>query len=174
MSTAQRLTCPVCGFVNTGALARARCLSCGSSLVRLDESGRSRPTQRAFNPSWFAISLAIGLLLTGAVVFGLPRVILALDFEGSAGMLVGVPTWFVVGLLVGLIAPSGSLMELALATVFVVAPTAFVLFRDQTVKTMPAVLYAVMGVIGVLFAVIGAHLGERAQRAPSRGAQLPK
>jgi hypothetical protein len=108
------------------------------------------------------------------VLFGLPRVILALDFEGSAGMLVGVPTWFVVGLLVGLIAPSGSLMELALATVFVVAPTAFVLFRDQTVKTMPAVLYAVMGVIGVLFAVIGAHLGERAQRAPSRGAQLPK
>lgn len=169
MSTAQRLTCPLCGFVNAGALARARCLSCGGSLARLDAPARAHQAQRTFNPSWFAISLAIGLLLTGAVVFGLPRVILAFDFEGSAGMLVGVPTWFVVGLLVGLIAPRGSLVELTLATVFVVAPTAFVLFRDQTVKTMPAVLYGVMGVIGVLFAVIGAHLGERRQHAPSRG-----
>lgn len=169
MSTPQQLVCPLCGFVNTGALARTRCLSCGGRLDGPDASAGARPVQRTFNPSWFAISLGIGLLLTGAVVFGVPRVVLALDFEGSAGMLVGVPTWFVVGLLVGLIAPAGSLLELAIATLFVAAPTALVLFKEQTVKTMPAVLYGVMAVVGVLFAVIGAHLGERAQRAPSRG-----
>ncbi|HEX2880679.1 MAG TPA: hypothetical protein VHO25_14200 [Polyangiaceae bacterium] len=173
MSTPQRLACSLCGFVNTGALARARCLSCGGKLERVDAATRGRPAQRAFNPLWFAISLGIGLLLTAAVVFGVPQVIPALDFEGSAGMLVGVPTWFVAGWLVGLIAPAGSLTEAAIAILFVASPTAFILFKEQTVKTMPAVLYGVMALVGVLFAVIGTHLGERAQRS-SRGSTSRK
>jgi hypothetical protein len=130
-----------------------------------------RPEQAKFNPTWFAISLAIGLLLTASVVFGIPKIVPALDFEGSAGMLVAVATWFAGGLLVGLIAPTGSLIEVLVAVLFIAAPTAFLLFEGQTVKTMPAVLYAVLAAVGLVFAVIGAHLGERLQQG---GTPVPK
>jgi hypothetical protein len=132
-------------------------------LERSEGAQRGREAPK-FNPASFATSLAISLLLTGAILFGMPRVVPALDFEGSAGMMVAVPTWFVGGFLVGLIAPPGSLVELVCAVLFVAAPTAFLLFEGQTVKTMPAVLYAVLALVGLLFAVIGAHLGERWQR----------
>src|SRR5262245_13951811 len=138
MSTPQRLVCPSCGFVNLGALARSRCLSCGGPIDLSNAPSRERGVQ--FNPSLFASSLGISLLLSGAVLFGIPEVAPVFDFEGSAGMMVAVPTWFVAGLLVGLVAPRGGWLELVLSTAFVAAPTAFLLFEDQTVKTMPAVL----------------------------------
>jgi hypothetical protein len=54
------------------------------------------------------------------------------------------------------------------ATLFVAMPTVFVLFKYQTVKTMPAFMYVLMAALGVLFTLIGAYTGERLQLDPSQ------
>ena len=54
-----------------------------------------------------------------------------------------------------------------MVAVFLVAlPTAFLLCVNQTVKTMPAFMYFLMSVLGVLFTLIGSYLGERIQTGP--------
>jgi drug/metabolite transporter (DMT)-like permease len=104
--------------------------------------------------------------MTAALVMGLPMVIPALDFEGSAGMLVSIPVWFLGGLLIGLISPGRTFIEPVVAVFLVALPTAFLLFMGQTVKTMPAFMYMLMSVLGVLFTLIGSYLGERVQLGP--------
>ena len=105
-------------------------------------------------------------VLTAAIVMGLPMVVPALDFEGSAGMIMAIPVWFVAGLLVGLISPGKTFIEPVVASFLIAIPTAFLLFRSQTVKTMPAFMYILMGALGVLFTLIGAYIGERIQMGP--------
>jgi RsiW-degrading membrane proteinase PrsW (M82 family) len=97
---------------------------------------------------------------------GLPMVVPALDFEGSAGMMISIPVWFVGGMLTGLISPGKTFVEPVVAVFLVAIPTAFLLFRSQTVKTMPWWMYALMSALGVLFTLIGAYLGERIQMGP--------
>jgi hypothetical protein len=95
-------------------------------------------------------------------------------------MLVAIPTWFVGGLLVGLLAPLrawlgwGGWLELVLAMLLVATATSFLLFEGQTVKTMPAVLYGALAFVGLLFAVIGAHFGQRMQAGAPRPAARAK
>jgi hypothetical protein len=51
--------------------------------------------------------------------------------------------------------------------VFLVAlPTAFLLHAGQTVKTMPAFMYALFSLVGVVFTLIGSYMGERIQMGP--------
>jgi hypothetical protein len=57
-------------------------------------------------------------------------------------------------------------MEPVVATFLVAMPTAFVLFENQTVKTMPAFMYVLMSALGVMFTLIGAYIGERIQLGP--------
>ena len=161
MATANKITCPSCGFQNTPPLANNRCVSCGAKiedvkrqLTRQEEIER-RYQQEGFSMQWFGVSLAIIIVMTAALVMGLPMVVPALDFEGSAGMLVAIPVWFLGGLLIGLISPGRTFI-----------PTAFLLFQGQTVKTMPAFMYALMSVLGVLFTLIGSYIGERIQLGP--------
>ena len=45
-------------------------------------------------------------------------------------------------------------------------PTAFLLHSGQTVKTMPAFMYALMAFLGVVFTLIGSYIGERIQMGP--------
>jgi hypothetical protein len=96
----------------------------------------------------------------------MPMVIPAFDFEGSAGMLVSIPVWCIAGVLVGLISPGKTFIEPVVATFLIAMPTAFLLFQSQTVKTMPAFMYVLMSALGVLFALIGAYVGERIQMGP--------
>jgi hypothetical protein len=81
-------------------------------------------------------------------------------------MTVSIPVWFTGGLLVGLIAPGGRFVEPVAAAFLVALPTAFFLYQGQTVKWMPAFMYVLMSALGVLFALIGAFLGERLQLGP--------
>ena len=117
--------------------------------------------------TWCGISLGVVGILTSAVVIGLPMVVPVFDFEGSAGMMLSIPIWFVSGLLVGLISPGRTVLEPVIATFLVAMPTAFLLFTGQTVKTMPAFMYVLMSALGVLFAMIGSYAGERIQVGPN-------
>jgi hypothetical protein len=57
-------------------------------------------------------------------------------------------------------------VEPAIASFLVQAPTVIYLWRGQTVRTMPFFMYAIMGMIGVLFVLVGSYLGERVQMGP--------
>jgi hypothetical protein len=167
-----KILCPSCGFSNTPPLANNRCISCGAkiedlkrSLTRQEELER-RYQQEGFSPSWFGIAFVIVAVLTAAIDMGLPMVIPLFDFEGSAGMLVSIPVWFVGGMLVGLISPGRTFIEPVVATFLVAMPTAFLLFQSQTVKAMPAFMYVLMSALGVLFTLIGSYVGERVQMGP--------
>jgi cation transport ATPase len=164
--------CPSCGFRNASPLPNNRCVSCGAkiddmkrALSRQDELER-RYAQEGFSVLWFSIAVVIIGVLTAAIVMGLPMVVPAFDFEGSAGMLVAIPVWFIGGILIGLISPGKTFIEPVVATFLIAIPTAFLLFRGQTVKTMPAFMYLLMGALGLMFTLIGAYLGERVQMGP--------
>lgn len=168
----KNVVCPSCGFKNSLPLPNNRCVSCGAKIEDLkrtlsrQEELERRYQQEGFSPSWFGISFVIVSVLTAAIVMGLPMVIPAFDFEGSAGMLVSVPVWCIAGMLVGLISPGKTFIEPVVATFLVAMPTAFLLFQFQTVKTMPPFMYVLMSALGVLFALIGAYIGERIQMGP--------
>jgi hypothetical protein len=174
MAQAEKLICPSCGFANTPPLASNRCASCGA---KVDDLRSKPPAQReeierrfrqeGFSLVWFGIAFAVMAVMTAALVMGLPIVIPLLDFEGSAGMLVSIPVWFMGGLLIGLISPGRTYIEPMVAVFLIAVPTAFILHLNQTVKTMPAFMYVLMSALGMLFTLIGSYLGERIQLGPS-------
>ncbi len=171
MSAPQKITCPSCGFRNVAPLVGNRCVSCGAVVDDLTASGRQEEGQGGYHQSgfsvlWFGIAIGIIAVLTAAVVAGLPSVVPAFDFEGSAGMLVAIPVWFVGGVLVGLISPGRTFVEPVLAAFLVALPTAFLLHEGQTVKVLPAFMYVLLSALGLLFALIGTYLGERIQVGP--------
>lgn len=164
----QKIICPSCGFQNTAPLANDRCVSCGSKI----EDGASnvlqasRYQQQTFSMTWFGIAIGIMVALTGAIVFGLPRVVPLFDFEGYAGMMMAIPVWTIGGALVGLISPGRTFVEPVAGAFLVALPTAFMLFDSQTVKTMPAFMYVLFSALGLLFTLVGAYAGERIQMGP--------
>ncbi len=172
MAAAKTILCPSCGFKNTAPILNNRCVSCGAKIEDLkralsrQEELERRYQQEGFSILWFIVSIVITSVLTAALVMGLPMVVPAFDFEGSAGMLISIPVWFVGGMLVGLISPGKTFIEPVVAVFLVAIPTAFLLFRSQTVKTMPWWMYALMSALGVLFTLIGAYIGERIQMGP--------
>jgi len=93
-------------------------------------------------------------------------VVPTLDFEGSAGMMVAIPVWFVGGMLIGLISPGKTFVEPVVAVFIIAIPVALFLHRGQTVKTMPSFMYMLMSGLGALFTLIGAYIGERIQMGP--------
>ncbi len=164
------IVCPSCGHKNIPPLAKNRCASCGARVDSLMEDVASehdsRFQQDGFNTVWLGIAFVVTGVLTAAIVMGLPMVVRVLDFEGSAGMMVVIPVWFVAGLLVGLISPGKTFLEPVIATFFVALPTVFFLIRSQTVKTMPVFMYVLMAALGILFSLIGSYAGERIQSGP--------
>jgi len=172
MPQPKHVICPTCGFKNGLPLANQRCVSCGAKIEDLKralsrhEEMERRYQQEGFSPAWFGISLVIVSVLTAAIVMGVPMVVPLFDFEGSAGMLVSIPVWFLAGILVGLISPGRTFIEPVVATFLVAMPTAFLLFQSQTVKAMPAFMYVLMSALGVLFTLIGSYVGERVQMGP--------
>jgi hypothetical protein len=164
--------CPMCGAANASAAPGQRCQSCGAKLAETKRPSRLEEVDRVyhqegFSATWCGISLAVVGILTAAVVVGLPMVVPFFDFEGSAGMMLSIPVWFVSGLLVGLISPGRTVLEPVVATFLVAMPTAFFLFNGQTVKMMPAFMYVLMSALGVLFSLIGSYVGERIQVGPT-------
>ena len=168
MAKTSTLICPHCGFKNKEPLADHRCVSCGQRVEELSppsvgEGDGSQYQQRGFDLVWFLIALGITAVLTAGVVIGVPRLMPVFDFEGSAGMLVSIPVWFVGGLLVGMISPGKTFMEPVAAVFLIALPTAIWLYQGQTVKTMPAFMYILFSALGLLFTLVGAYAGERLQ-----------
>jgi len=81
-------------------------------------------------------------------------------------MTVAIPVWFLGGMLIGLVSPGRTFIEPMVAVFLVALPTAFLLYGGQTVKTMPAFMYALMSFLGVVFTLIGSYIGERIQMGP--------
>jgi hypothetical protein len=166
--------CPSCGALEATATVGERCTSCGAKLSEAGRQDRVEDPERGyhqegFSATWCGISLVVVGILTAAVVIGLPMVVPLFDFEGSAGMMLSIPVWFVSGMLVGLISPGRTVFEPVVATFLVAMPTAFLLFTGQTVKVMPAFMYVLMSALGVLFSLIGSYAGDRLQVGPSAG-----
>ena len=169
---AKALPCPSCGYTKNAANA-TRCASCGAKIEPLTRGSRSREEelerryqQEGISVQWMFIALAVQTVLTAALVFGLPLVIPAIDFEGGNGMLVCIPVWFLGGLLVGMISPGRTFIEPVVASFVVAIPSTFFLVQNQTVRTLPTFLYVIMAAIGILFTLIGAYIGERIQLGP--------
>lgn len=124
----------------------------------------SRPA--GFRFTWCLAAIGIQIMLTAAVLVGLPMVLPILDFEGSNGLMIAVLVWFSGGVLTGMIAPAKTYIEPAVATFLVQLPSVLLLWRGQTVRTMPLFMYILLGLVSVLFAMVGAYLGERIQLGP--------
>jgi hypothetical protein len=135
---------------------------------RSTEVDRSRRYhQEGFSVLWCGIAIIVQAVLTAALVIGLPMVVTQLDFEGSHGMIVSIPVWFLGGMLLGMISPGKTFAEPAVASFLVAIPTVFVLVKSETVRAMPLFMYVIMALIGVMFTLIGAYLGERIQMGPA-------
>ncbi len=170
--TASSVNCPSCGAKNSPVPSNGRCISCGSSMdalkpTRNAEAERARRYQQeGFSVLWMLIAILVQSVLTAALVVGLPMVVSSLDFEGSAGMVVAIPVWFVGGMLLGMISPGKTFVEPVVAAFLVAIPTVFYLAKSQTVRTMPLFMYIIMAAIGVMFTLIGTYIGERIQMGP--------
>src|SRR5947209_1452696 len=106
MAAAKKATsvnCPSCGAKNSPVPSNGRCISCGATLealkpIRSAEAERARRYQQeGFSVLWMVIAVVVQAVLTAALVIGLPMVLNQLDFEGSNGMIVAIPVWFVGG-----------------------------------------------------------------------------
>jgi hypothetical protein len=135
-----------------------------SSRSGTDEYGRRG--RGGLSILWLGVALLVQVVLTVALVVGLPMVVPALDFEGRYGMMVALPVWFVGGVLLGMISPGTRIIEPVAATLVVAGPTVWHLMRTQTVRTMPLFMYVILAFIGVMFTLIGSYLGERIQMGP--------
>jgi len=166
------MNCPSCGAKNSPVPANGRCVSCGASMEALKPARNSdaerarRYQQDGFSVLWMLIAILVQSVLTAALVVGLPMVVGALDFEGSNGMIVAIPVWFVGGMLLGMISPGKTFIEPVVASFLVAIPTVFWLAHSQTVRTMPTFMYVIMAAIGVMFTLIGSYIGERIQMGP--------
>jgi hypothetical protein len=173
VKTPSSVNCPSCGAKNAPVPANGRCISCGASMEAFRPSRSAeierqrRYQQEGFSIVWMLIGLLVQSVLTAALVVGLPMVVGTLDFEGSNGMAVAIPVWFVGGMLLGMISPGKTFIEPVVASFLVAIPTVFYLAKGQTVRTMPLFMYIIMALIGVLFTLIGSYIGERIQMGPS-------
>lgn len=165
---AKNVVCPSCGF-GKNPPGSQRCASCGAKIEQLGKARRDdgdRYQQEGISIQWMFIALAVQGVLTAALVFGLPKIITAIDLEGGNGMIVCVPVWFVGGILVGMISPGRTFLEPTIAAFLVAIPTTFLLVQSQTVRTLPTFLYVILSGIGIMFTLIGAYIGERIQLGP--------
>jgi hypothetical protein len=172
MAPGKLVACPSCGFAKNPP-GSVRCGSCGAKIEAMGKGVRSREEelerryqQEGVSIQWLFIAIAVQGVLTAALVFGLPRIVTLLDFEGGNGMIMCVPVWFLGGLLVGMISPGRTFIEPMVASFVIAIPTTFLLVQSQTVRTMPTFLYVIMSAIGVMFTLIGAYIGERIQLGP--------
>jgi hypothetical protein len=65
-----------------------------------------------------------------------------------------------------MISPGRTFIEPMIASFLVAIPTTVLLQHTQTVRELPTFLYVIMALIGVLFTLVGAYIGERIQLGP--------
>ena len=171
MASGKLVSCPSCGF-SKNPPGSVRCGSCGAKIEAMqklrsrEEELERRYQQEGVSLQWLFIAIAVQGVLTAALVFGLPRIVTLLDFEGGNGMIVCVPVWFLGGLLVGMISPGKTFTEPVVASFFVAIPTVFYTVVTRTRDFTPVFMFIIMAAVGVLFTLIGSYIGERIQMGP--------
>jgi len=167
MSTAEReITCPMCGFKNPESTER--CRSCGARVEELstsyseEEAYERRYQQEHFDWKWAVRSAVVFLAAQVVILVGLPYVIATYDPQGLAGLLISVGIFLVGGVVVGMVSPGKTFVEPAVGALIAVVPTASYLALTTPEGFQPTLLaYIVAGLLGVMFALFGAFLGEK-------------
>lgn len=174
MPTAEReITCPMCGFNNPESVER--CRSCGAKVEELssgysdEEAYERRYQQESFDWKWAIRSAAVFLAAQLVILVGLPFVIPTYDPQGLAGLLISVGIFLVGGIGVGMVSPGKTFIEPAVGALIAVIPTASYLAISTPEGFQPTLLaYIVAGLLGVMFALFGAFLGEKLTMGPHK------
>lgn len=165
---AKEIVCAICGFKNPGTAAR--CVSCGARLDAgtidpLDEEAQGRRYQQhAFTWKWAFVAFGINVVLQAIVLVLLPAVLSDVyDPQGTPGMLLSAAIWFVGGIITGLLSPGRTFYEPAVGAFMASIPTVAWLIHIDELYDIPAPLYVIGGLVGVMVTLFGALLGERIQ-----------
>jgi hypothetical protein len=175
MAAKDPIVCHVCGFKN--AADAARCVSCGAKLESVqadystEEEAARKNQQAGFEVKWVLAACAIYFVFQAIALAVLPAVVPAYDpFQNVWGILISSLTWFVGGIVVGLVSPGRTFLEPAVAAVVAVIPTiAYLMWRtpgEPGDGFDPSIMaYTVGGLIGVMVSLFGAFIGEKIQGA---------
>jgi uncharacterized membrane protein YhdT len=174
MATAQHeIICPMCGFKNPSSAER--CRSCGAKVEELnsgygeDQEYERRYQQEHFEWKWALIASGVYLAAQLVILVILPFVISSYDPQGLPGLWISVAVWFVGGIVVGMVSPGKTFIEPAAGASLAVIPTAAYLALTTPDGFQPSLLaYVVTALLGVMFALFGAFVGEKMQMSSSR------
>lgn len=165
----EEITCPMCGFKNPADLER--CHSCGARVEALttayspEEEHARRYQQDTFEWKWALIAAALFSGLQLLVLGLLPGIISSYDPQGIGGLMLSVPVFFAGGIVMGVISPGKTFVEPAVGAMLASIPTLSVVsMRTPDGAFEPTLLaYIVCAAMGIMTALFGAFLGERAQ-----------
>ncbi|MCG8558099.1 MAG: zinc finger Ran-binding domain-containing protein [Proteobacteria bacterium] len=173
MAVQREVTCPMCGFKN--APDSSRCGACGARIERVSglyteaEVQQRRQQQEGFEWKWALAACFFYVVVQGAVLVGLPRVVATFDPQGLAGLFVSLFIWFLGGVAVGLISPRKNFIEPAVGVLFLAVPTVAYLVAITPPGFQPSLLaYIVGSLLGVMIAPIGAFIGDRLRSGPAQ------
>jgi hypothetical protein len=173
MAVLEEITCPMCGFKNPADLER--CHSCGARVEALvvsysaEEEHARRYQQDTFEWKWAAIAAGLFSGLQLFVLGLLPFVISSFDPQGIGGLILSVPVFFAGGIVMGMISPGKTFVEPAVGAMLAAIPTlSVVAVRTPDGAFEPTLLaYIMCAAMGIMTALFGAFLGERAQMISS-------
>lgn len=169
------IICSVCGFKNDASAER--CHSCGAKVEELrasyteEELEARRYQQEGFEWRWAGLAAGIFLVLQAIILAGLPKVIDTFDPQGLPGLMVSAGVWFFGGIAVSFVSPGKTFVEPAAGALLAVPPTIAYLAITTPAGFQPSMMaYIVFSLLGVMLALFGAFLGERAQMGSARSA----
>jgi hypothetical protein len=175
MASKDQIVCHVCGFKNQAEAAK--CQSCGARLEGVsadyssEEEAARQNQQSGFEIKWVVFACFVYFVFQAIALALLPAVIPSYDpFQSVWGIMISSITWFLGGIVVGLVSPGRTFLEPAVAAVIAVMPTiAYLMWRtpgDPGQGLDPSLLaYTVGGLMGVMISLFGAFLGEKIQGA---------
>ena len=176
MAEEREIICPMCGFKNPDSAER--CRSCGAKVEEVsttysaEEAYERRYQQEAFELRWALLAAGVYLGAQTVILVGAPLVISSFDPQGLPGLLISVGVWFLGGIIVGAISPGKTFVEPAIGALIAVIPTISYLALTTPEGFQPTLLaYIVTALLGVMFALFGAFIGEKFQMSTSRPAK---
>jgi uncharacterized membrane protein YhdT len=165
---AAEITCPMCGGQNPESAER--CRSCGAKVDSLsasysvEEEQARRYQQEHFEWRWALRATVVYLVAQTIILVGLPFIISSFDPQGLPGLLISVVVWFFGGIVVGFVSPGKTFIEPAIGALIAVIPTVSYLALTTPDGFQPTLLaYVVTALLGVMFSLFGAFIGEKLQ-----------
>jgi hypothetical protein len=174
MAAEAEVLCPMCGGMNPPDAER--CRSCGAKVETLtasyssEEERARRYQQDHFELRWALRATAVYLVAQTVILVILPFVISTFDPQGLPGLLISVVVWFCGGIIVGFMSPGKTFVEPAVGALIAVIPTVTYIALTTPDGFQPSLLaYIVTAMLGVMFSLFGAFLGEKMQMGSRPG-----